>query len=130
MRCRRGSCWLIANEFLDALRSPAGARPHRVGRAARGARRGRPAGLRRGSENLAFDVAGSPALRAQPAGTIVEICPAAAALAAALGERLATRPGAALFVDTAISERGRLTLAALRRHAAAGMLDDPGSAEP
>jgi len=40
-----------------------------------------------------------PALRAQPAGTIVEICPAAAAVAAALGSGLATGPARRSFVD-------------------------------
>ena len=71
-----------------------------------------------------------PALRAQPPGTVVEICPAAAALGAALGERLATEPGAALIVDYGyFPSAPGATLAALRRHAAVGVLDDPGSAD-
>src|SRR5204863_7345715 len=47
-----------------------------------------------------------------------------------LGERLATRPGAALFVDYGYfpSTPGP-TLAAMRRHRAAPVLDDPGGAD-
>jgi len=83
-----------------------------------------------GQENPALTLLVPPALRAQPAGTIVEICPAAAALAATLGERLVREPGAALFVDYGYfpSATGA-TLAALRRHASAPVLDDPGSAD-
>ena len=60
-----------------------------------------------------------PGLRDAPPGTVVEICPAAAALAASLGERLARQPGMALFIDYGyFPSRPGATLAALRRHAA------------
>jgi NADH dehydrogenase [ubiquinone] 1 alpha subcomplex assembly factor 7 len=65
-----------------------------------------------------------------PPGTVVEVCPAAAALAAALGERLARRPGMALFVDFGpYPSRPGATLAAVRGHAAAAILDSPGDAD-
>jgi NADH dehydrogenase [ubiquinone] 1 alpha subcomplex assembly factor 7 len=126
-----GPLLLVANEFLDAL-------------PIRQLVRGRIEWAERlvaldeadrlvfadGPENPALSLLVPPALRARPSGTIVEICPAAAALAAALGERLATQPGAALFVDYGYfpSAPGP-TLGALRRHAAAPVLDDPGSAD-
>ena len=83
-----------------------------------------------GPESPALSLLVPPALRARPSGTVVEICPAAAALAAALGERLAGQPGAALFVDYGYfpSAPGP-TLAALSRHQPAALLDDPGSAD-
>src|SRR5206468_863347 len=70
------------------------------------------------------------ALRQSPPGTIVEICPAAAALAAALGARLAAQPGAALLIDYGYfpSTPGP-TLSAITRHRPTSALDDPGSAD-
>ncbi len=127
----QGPLLLVANEFLDAL-------------PIRQLVRGRAEWAERvvtldaedrlvfadGPENPALSLLVPAALRARPSGTIVEICPAAAALAAALGERLAAQPGAALFVDYGYfpSAPGP-TLAALRRHAAAALLDDPGGAD-
>ncbi len=126
-----GKLLLVANEFLDAL-------------PIRQLVRGRVEWAERlvaldagdrlvfadGPESPALTLLVPPPLRAQPSGTIVEICPAAAALGAALGERLAAQPGAALFVDYGYfpSAPGP-TLAALRRHAAAAVLDDPGDAD-
>jgi NADH dehydrogenase [ubiquinone] 1 alpha subcomplex assembly factor 7 len=83
-----------------------------------------------GPESAVLTLLVPPVLRAQSPGTVVEICPAAAALAAALGERLARAPGAALFIDYGYypSAPGA-TLTALRRHAAAAVLDDPGDAD-
>jgi NADH dehydrogenase [ubiquinone] 1 alpha subcomplex assembly factor 7 len=71
-----------------------------------------------------------PALRQAPPGTVVEICPAAAALAGWLGERLARHPGAALFIDYGYcpSQPGP-TLAAVRQHAPVGVLENPGEAD-
>jgi NADH dehydrogenase [ubiquinone] 1 alpha subcomplex assembly factor 7 len=83
-----------------------------------------------GPESPALTLLVPSALRAHPPGTLVEICPAAAALAATLGERLVREPGAALFVDYGYypSAPGA-TLAALCRHTAAPVLDDPGGAD-
>jgi NADH dehydrogenase [ubiquinone] 1 alpha subcomplex assembly factor 7 len=127
----QGPLLLVANEFLDALPS-------------RQLVRGRVEWAERvvtldaddrlvfavGPENAALSLLVPAALRAQPSGTIVEICPAAAALAAGLGERLAAQPGAALFVDYGYfpSAPGP-TLAALRHHRPTALLDDPGRAD-
>jgi NADH dehydrogenase [ubiquinone] 1 alpha subcomplex assembly factor 7 len=71
-----------------------------------------------------------PALRDSPAGTIAEICPAAAALAGGIAARLARHPGAALLIDYghAVPAPGA-TLAAIRRHQGAALLDDPGMSD-
>jgi NADH dehydrogenase [ubiquinone] 1 alpha subcomplex assembly factor 7 len=63
-------------------------------------------------------------------GTIVEICPAALSLAAALGARFSRKAGAALLIDYGYfpSARGP-TLRALCRHRAVSELADPGTAD-
>jgi NADH dehydrogenase [ubiquinone] 1 alpha subcomplex assembly factor 7 len=63
-------------------------------------------------------------------GTIVEICPAALALAGTLGFRLARQPGAALFIDYGYFPTvPGPTLRALQRHRAVSALAAPGSAD-
>jgi len=130
-----GPLLLVANEFLDAL-------------PIRQLVRGRHGWAERlvaldAAESLAIvESPESPALallipaalRDAPPGTVVEICPAAAALAAALGDRLARRPdtapGMALFIDYGyFPHRSGATLAAVRRHAAASLLEAPGEAD-
>jgi NADH dehydrogenase [ubiquinone] 1 alpha subcomplex assembly factor 7 len=60
----------------------------------------------------------------------VEICPAAAALASALGERLQRQPGAAWFIDYGyVDPPPGPTLAAIFRHQPAPLLDRPGEAD-
>ena len=63
-------------------------------------------------------------------GAVVEICPAALALASALGMRLARRPGAALFIDYGYfpSALGP-TLGAFQRHRPASILAEPGTVD-
>jgi NADH dehydrogenase [ubiquinone] 1 alpha subcomplex assembly factor 7 len=63
-------------------------------------------------------------------GTVAETCPAALALAAALGARLARQSGAALFIDYGYfpSAPGP-TLRALHRHRAVSALAAPGTAD-
>jgi NADH dehydrogenase [ubiquinone] 1 alpha subcomplex assembly factor 7 len=63
-------------------------------------------------------------------GAVVEICPAALALAAALGARFSRQAGAALFIDYGYfpSAPGP-TLRALCRHRAVSELADPGTAD-
>jgi NADH dehydrogenase [ubiquinone] 1 alpha subcomplex assembly factor 7 len=126
-----GPLLLVANEFLDAL-------PIRQlvrGRSAWSERVVTLDGANRlvfaeGREDPAANLLVPAALRALPPGTIVEICPAAAALAASLGERLMREPGAALFVDYGYFPTAPgPTLAAVRRHAPAAVLDDAGSAD-
>jgi NADH dehydrogenase [ubiquinone] 1 alpha subcomplex assembly factor 7 len=63
-------------------------------------------------------------------GTIVEICPAALALAGALGSRLARQPGAALFIDYGYFPTAPgPTLRALQRHRPVCGLAAPGTAD-
>jgi len=63
-------------------------------------------------------------------GVVVEICPAALALAAALGMRFSDQPGAALFIDYGYwSSTPGPTLRALRRHRAVSELAAPGTAD-
>jgi NADH dehydrogenase [ubiquinone] 1 alpha subcomplex assembly factor 7 len=62
--------------------------------------------------------------------TVFELCPAAAALAAGVAERLREQNGAALFVDYGYTEApGKSTLAAIGQHRAAGILAAPGTAD-
>jgi len=62
--------------------------------------------------------------------TVVEVCPAALALAAALGARFSRQAGAALFIDYGYfpSAPGP-TLCALHRHRAVSVLSSPGTAD-
>jgi NADH dehydrogenase [ubiquinone] 1 alpha subcomplex assembly factor 7 len=65
-----------------------------------------------------------------PRGAVVEICPAALALASTLGARLAHQPGAALFIDYGYFPRAPgPTLGAFRRHQPVSVLDTTGSAD-
>ena len=127
----KGPMLLVANEFLDALpiRQLVRGRLDWAERVVTLDRAGRLV-LADGPEAAALSLLVPPMLRRLPSGTLVEICPAAVALAASVGERLAHDSGAALFVDYGYfpSVPGP-TLAALRRHRAVGLLDDPGSAD-
>jgi NADH dehydrogenase [ubiquinone] 1 alpha subcomplex assembly factor 7 len=126
-----GPLLVVANEFLDAL-------PIRqfVRGGAEWAERfvaldpdGRLA-FANGPENRAATLLVCEDLRGMPAGTVVEICPSAAALAAAIGTRFAARPGLALFVDYGHADRrAGPTLAAVRRHSPAAVLADPGASD-
>jgi NADH dehydrogenase [ubiquinone] 1 alpha subcomplex assembly factor 7 len=131
-----GPLLLLANEFLDALpirqlvRHPDGWAERFVALAA-----GTDAGPERlvfveGPASPALALLVPPSLRDAPSGTLVEISPAAAALAASLGERLRRSPGLALFVDYGhFPSRSGPTLAAVRRHRQASVLDAPGMAD-
>ena len=126
-----GPLLLVANEFLDALpiRQLVRGRVEWAERVVALDAAGHLA-FADGPENPALSLLVAPAFRALPPGMVVEICPAAAALAASLGERLARHPGAALFVDYGYypSAPGP-TLAALHRHQPAAVLDDVGNAD-
>jgi NADH dehydrogenase [ubiquinone] 1 alpha subcomplex assembly factor 7 len=95
-----GPLLLVANEFLDAL-------PIRQLVRGRSEWAERVIGLDGDGrltfvetpESVALTVLVSPSMRSLPPGSVVEICPAAVALAACLGERLARSPGLALFID-------------------------------
>jgi len=122
---------LVANEFLDAL-------PIRQlvrGREEWGERlvavdpRGRLC-FANGPESPALTLLVPPERRDAAPGTIVELCPAAATLAAGLAERLRRQPGAALFIDYGYSGGSPgATLAAIGGHRAAGVLDASGTAD-
>jgi len=122
---------LVANEFLDAL-------PIRQLVCGRVAWAERVVTLDEADRLIFADGPENPAsrllvpapLRELTPGTIVEICPAATSLAAALGERLVRQPGAALFIDYGyFPSAPGATLAAVRRHQPAALLDDPGGAD-
>jgi NADH dehydrogenase [ubiquinone] 1 alpha subcomplex assembly factor 7 len=126
-----GLLLLVANEFLDALP---------IRQMIRGASEWKERmvalddqcrfAFAEGPESPALSVLVPPSLRAFPAGSVVEICPAAATLAANLGDRLARTPGLALFIDYGHSPSASgPTLAALRDHQAVDLFDEPGSAD-
>jgi NADH dehydrogenase [ubiquinone] 1 alpha subcomplex assembly factor 7 len=126
-----GPLLLVANEFLDAL-------PIRqlVRGSAEWTERLVALDLdssfvfTEGPESPALSMLVAPSLRMLPRGSVAEICPAAAALAASLGERLARSPGLALLIDYGYfpSAPGP-TLAALRDHRPVDLLEDPGRAD-
>jgi NADH dehydrogenase [ubiquinone] 1 alpha subcomplex assembly factor 7 len=126
-----GPLLLVANEFLDALpiRQLVRGRDDWAERLVCLDAGGRFA-FADGKENRALRLLVPAALRDSPPGTIVEICPAAAALGATLGARLARQPGAALFIDYGpFPSAAGPTLAAVRRHVRASVLDNPGGAD-
>lgn len=122
---------LLANEFLDALPIRQLVRGHlEWGERLVGLDAEDRLAFVEGPESPALTVLVPAALRALPPGSIVEICPAAAALAAALGERFARSPGAALVIDYGyFPSRPGPTLSALRHHQPVGVLDNPGDAD-
>ena len=127
-----GPILLIANEFFDAL-------PVRQLQRTQTGWRERMVALEETGERFRW-VLGPPSPAAAtllapeqlsaPAGAVAEISPAARGLAAAIGARLAAAPGAALIVDYGYerSAAGQ-TLQAVRRHAPADPLEDPGEAD-
>jgi NADH dehydrogenase [ubiquinone] 1 alpha subcomplex assembly factor 7 len=131
-----GPLLLVANEFLDALPIRQFVRG-RDGWAERlvALDDGTEADPQRlilveGPENPTLALLIPPGLRSAPPGTVVEVSPAAAALAASLGTRLMRWPGMALFIDYGYFPSGPgATLAAVRRHEAASILDAPGEAD-
>jgi NADH dehydrogenase [ubiquinone] 1 alpha subcomplex assembly factor 7 len=122
---------LLANEFLDALPIRQLVRGHlEWGERLVGLDAEDRLAFVEGPESPALTLLVPAALRALPPGSIVEICPAAAALAAALGERFACSPGAALVIDYGyFPSRPGPTLSALRHHQPVGVLDNPGDAD-
>ncbi len=124
-----GPMILLANEFFDALpirqfvRGDRGWGERKVGLDADG----RLAWVLDPRPGAALVPA---SLRHTPPGGVVEVCPAAGAVAAEIGARLAAAPGAALIVDygyagPAVGD----TLQALKRHAGVDPLAEPGEAD-
>lgn len=122
---------LIGNEFLDALpvrqvvRRGSDWRLRRVGLAADGQGFLFVEGESVPAEDLAWSVR-----RGAPEGTIAETHPAARAVVAEIGRRIARQGGAALLIDYGhpASAAGD-TLQAVRRHRPHGVLDDLGRAD-
>ncbi len=131
-----GPLLLIANEFFDALpirqyqRTGEGWSERMVDHDREGG------GFRfvlqplPGTPLLAHPALAHPALASAPAGSVVEVCPAAIGLAHSIGERLAGGGGAALIVDYGHTESAiGDTLQAVRDHAYHHVLEDPGTAD-
>jgi NADH dehydrogenase [ubiquinone] 1 alpha subcomplex assembly factor 7 len=126
-----GPLLVVANEFLDALpiRQLLHGRAHWAERMVAADETSR----------LVFaDSRESPALtmlvpaerRDAAPGTIVEICPAATAVATAVAERLTRHPGAALLIDYGYAEGSPGdTLTAISTHRGVAILDRPGTAD-
>jgi len=126
-----GPLLLVANEFLDALpiRQLVRGGEHWAERLVALDADGRLC-FAQGPESRALTLLVAPERCRDPPGTIVELCPAATALASSLAERLHCQPGAALFIDYGYTECGPgSTLAAIGGHQPAGILGAPGTAD-
>ncbi len=123
-----GPMLLIANEFLDAL-------PIRQFQRRQGAWHERMIGLAPDKEALTFCLDPQPSLldKALPAAaddSILELCPAALAVAEDIGIRLSEDGGAALFIDYGhVTSACGDTFQALRQHQHVSILDEPGNAD-
>lgn len=128
-----GPLILVANEFLDALP---------IRQLVRGARHWseRLVGLGPEGDRLVFTVGcESPVIDllvpellrdTAPPGAVVEICPAALAIAATLGARLQRWPGAAMFIDFGnFPSAPGPSLRGVHRHQPADPLESPGTAD-
>jgi NADH dehydrogenase [ubiquinone] 1 alpha subcomplex assembly factor 7 len=123
-----GPLFLVANEFFDAL-------PIRQFRRTDAFWRERMVGIGRDG-GLAFDwgrPTTAPVLDAEfgpvADGTVVETNPVGDHVAACVGARIARSGGAALIVDYGAWDGTGDTLQAVRDHAFADPLDDPGAAD-
>ena len=119
---------IVANEFLDALpirqlvRTESGWRERMVG--LDGDRLVPTVGDR------PMDAAVPAAFADAPPGTIIETCPAAAAVTGEIARRLATQGGAALIIDYGRTEMATgSTLQALRAHRHVDPFQHPGEAD-
>ena len=120
-----GPLFFVANEFFDAL-------PIRQYIRTGGQWRERVVGLD-GDGNLAFGLGPGGLdlpVREAPEGVIFEICPAATAIMDIIATRIAASGGAALIVDYGHGEAAfGDTLQAVKNHAFADPLADPGEAD-
>lgn len=124
-----GPILLVANEFLDALpvrqlvRSAEGWREVVVTIDASGS-------FVPAAGDRPMDVAVPPARREAPTATVIETCPAAAAVVAEAAGRLAQQGGAALFIDYGhAAPRTGSTLQAVRAHCKVDPFESPGEAD-
>ena len=133
-----GPILLVANEFLDALpvrqlvRTPQGWRERMVALG----------DTAPGGETFMFVAGSQPCdaalppgnheqdCRAAPEGTIVETCPAAAAIVSEVAGRLVAQGGAALFIDYGHAEpQTGSTLQAVRNHRSVDPFAAPGESD-
>jgi NADH dehydrogenase [ubiquinone] 1 alpha subcomplex assembly factor 7 len=122
-----GPLVVFANEFFDAL-------PIRQVQRADALWRERLVGLEAGRIAFAWgpprpDAGLDARFPLLPDGAVAELNPAAEAIAARLGARIARKGGAALVVDYGAWDGSGDTLQALRRHAPADPLAAPGEAD-
>jgi len=124
----RGPVLLVANEFLDALplrqliRTAEGWREVVV--VSEGERFVGVPGMR------PMEAALPEARRGEPEGTLIETCPAAAAVLYEVAGRLVNQGGAALFIDYGhAEERAGSTFQAVRAHRKADPFEAPGEAD-
>ncbi len=126
-----GPLLLVANEFLDALpiRQLVRGGAHWAERMV-ATNEGGGLVFADGPESPAVSLLVPPGQRDATPGAIVEICPAAATLAAGLAERFRRQPGAALFIDYGYAEAPPGdTLTAISAHRGTDVLGDPGAAD-
>jgi NADH dehydrogenase [ubiquinone] 1 alpha subcomplex assembly factor 7 len=126
-----GPLLLVANEFIDALpvRQLVRGAGHWAERLVAVGTGGRLC-FAIGPESPALSLLVPDDRRDATPGAIVELCPAAATLAAGIAGRFARQPGAALFIDYGYTDGAPgSTLAAIGGHRAADPLDAPGSAD-
>ena len=125
-----GPLIVVANEFFDALPIRQFVRCDK-GWAERCVGLDQSGELAFGASPDAINDAVIPhALRTSAAGSIVEMAPARAAVASAIGARLRDAGGAALIIDYGFSGPAvGDTLQAVRRHAYADVLSEPGAAD-
>ena len=123
----RKPLFLLANEFFDAL-------PIQQFQRVQGGWRERMIGL--AGDQLSFGLSDpvapgaiGPQFGADPEATVVELCPAAQAMAATLGEHLRRHGGAALIADYGGWRSKGDTLQALRKHLMECPLENPGEAD-
>jgi len=126
-----GPLLMVANEFLDAL--PIRQLVRRVGGWSERLVAVDPEDhlvFVAGPETPAASLLVPGSLCESAIGTIAEICPAAVALAGALGARFARQPGAAIFIDYGYFPTAPgPTLRALQRHRPVSALAAPGTAD-
>ena len=117
--------YIVANEFLDAL-------PIRQLVMTEKGWRERMVALE--GEDFVFVAGPNPMddavpeeRRAQPVGTVIETCPAAAATIEAIARRIDVQGGAALFIDYGyLAPQSGETLQAVKRHKKVGVFAAPG----
>ncbi len=126
-----GPVLIVANEFLDAL-------PVRQLQLTETGWHERMVGLASDGESLQIGLSADPLPAAlvpdwaagADVGAIAELCPARDAYCRAIAERLATAPGAGLFIDYGHSISGTGdTVQAVRKHRSVDILHQPGNSD-